>query len=528
MSPFFCSQEKSIMEHLSSIFFTFLALCIFFTLHLSKLIFFSTKNKKERNHNLPPSPRSLPIIGHLHLLKKPLHQSLARLSARHGPLLLLHFGCRPALVVSSYSLAEECFTTKDLAFANRPKLPSIQLTTYNHTSLANAVYGPEWRSMRRIATIEGLSANRLASFSSARAEEARALARNLFNETTVDSFTKVELKTRLFGLAMNVMMRIIDGKRYYGEDVETNRKVKRFKEAVQAAFSLAGTTNLGDFLPAGIRCLVGRRLKTRQAWIHECRDNFIQSILDERRMVKKEEVEEKKDRNLVDALLSLQKEQPEQYTDRFIKALSMSLLSAGTDTSSNTIEWAISLLLNNPKQLVKATEEIDEQVGHNRLLEETDLINLPYLNCIINETLRLYPAGPLLVPHESREDCTVGGYHIPCGTMLIVNAYAIQRDPKIWPEPTKFCPERFQDVKVDEVGKMLPFGMGRRKCPGEVLAMREIGLVIGTLVQCFEWRRVTEEEVDMKEGVGITMPRVNSLEALCRPREPMINLLAQL
>ncbi|KAL0911466.1 hypothetical protein M5K25_019610 [Dendrobium thyrsiflorum] len=311
------------MEHLSSIFFTFLALFIFFTLHLSKL-FFSTKNKKEKNHNLPPSPRSLPIIGHLHLLKKPLHQSLARLSARHGPLLLLQFGYRPALVVSSYSLAEECFTTNDLAFANRPKLPSIQLTTYNHTAVANAVYGPEWRSMRRIATIEGLSANRLAFFSSARAEEARALARNLFNETTkVDNFTKVELKTKLFGLAMNVMMRIIDGKRYYGEDVEMNRKVKRFKEAVQEAFSIAGAANLEDFLPAGIRCLVGRRLKTKKAWIHECRDNFIQSILDERRMMKKDEVEEKKDRNLVDAFLSMQKEQPEQYTDRFFKALIM-------------------------------------------------------------------------------------------------------------------------------------------------------------------------------------------------------------
>ncbi|XP_020580019.1 cytochrome P450 81E8-like [Phalaenopsis equestris] len=512
------------MEYSNFIFFTCLAL--FISLRLSKL-FFSTRNKKQKRQNLPPSPRSLPIIGHLHLLKKPLHHSLARLSARHGPLLFIHFGIRPTVVVSSYSLAEECFTTNDMAFANRPKFPSTNLTTYNHTALAYASYGQGWRSMRRIATVEVFSAQRLAFFSGVRAEEARALVRNLLNDMKGEEFRMVELKTRLFGLAMNVIMGMVDGKRYYGEGADMNEKVMRFKAAVQEAFALSGASNVGDFLPVGIRWLVGRRLKGRLGWIHESKDDFLQSVLEEGRR-KNEGEEDGNHRNMVDVLLALQREQPEQYTDRFLKAMITNLLSGGTDTSSNTIEWALTLLLNNPLKLLRATREIDEKVGHERLIEEADLINLSYLKCIIKETLRLYPAGPLLVPHESREDCTVGGYHIPQGTMLLVNAYAIHRDPKKWPEPNNFLPERFEDVDVGKVGDMLSFGMGRRKCPGESLAMKEMGLVLGTLIQCFEWKRVTPQEIDLREGAGLTMPKANPLEALCRPRDAMMNVLSHL
>lgn len=210
-----------------------------------------------------------------------------------------------------------------------------------------------------------------------------------------------------------------------------------------------------------------------------------------------------------------------------ISSLLQSLLQAGTDTSSNTIEWAMSLLLNNGEALTKAREEIDVRVGNERLVEESDLSNLPYLQCVIAETLRLYPAGPLLVPHESSNECVVGGYNIPQGTMLLVNAYYIQRDAKTWEEPTKFKPERFENGKGE--GKwMIPFGMGRRRCPGKGLAMREVGLVLGTLIQCFEWKRVGKEELDMDEGSGLTLPKAVPLEAMYSPRQAMINVLTGL
>ncbi|URE44770.1 cytochrome P450 [Musa troglodytarum] len=183
-----------------------------------------------------------------------------------------------------------------------------------------------------------------------------------------------------------------------------------------------------------------------------------------------------------------------------------------------------------PRSLARGEAELDAKIGQGRMAEEEDIPNLPYLNCIINETLRLYPAGPLLVPHESSQDCTVGGYDVPRGTMLLVNAWAIHRDPNSWDEPEEFKPERFQcEGGQEEAGlRMLPFGSGRRKCPGEGLAMRVIGLALATLIHCFEWEKLPGEEVDMTEGRGLTMPKARPLEAMCTPRHTMLHALSQL
>ncbi|KAJ1688251.1 hypothetical protein LUZ63_019641 [Rhynchospora breviuscula] len=187
----------------------------------------------------------------------------------------------------------------------------------------------------------------------------------------------------------------------------------------------------------------------------------------------------------------------------------------------------MTLLLNNPQALKKAAAEIDAQVGSERLIQEYDMPNLLYLHCIFNEVLRLYPAGPLLVPHESRKNVTLGGYEIPQGTMLLVNAYHIHRDPSLWDEPTKFKPERFEG-KAELAKRMIPFGMGRRRCPGEGLAIRQVGLVLGTFIQCFDWERIGEELVDLTEGSGLSVPKAVPLEALYRPRHAMMKVLSGL
>jgi cytochrome P450 len=187
----------------------------------------------------------------------------------------------------------------------------------------------------------------------------------------------------------------------------------------------------------------------------------------------------------------------------------------------------MSLLLNHPEELKKAQAEIDAVVGTSRMVTADDVSGLTYLQCIISETLRLYPAAPLLLPHESSADSKVGGYDVPRGTMLLVNVYAIHRDPKVWEDPDEFRPERFEGGKAE--GRLLmPFGMGRRKCPGETLARHTVGLVLGTLIQCFDWDRVDGAEVDMTEGAGMTMPRAVPLEAMCRPRAAMRHVLQQL
>ena len=200
---------------------------------------------------------------------------------------------------------------------------------------------------------------------------------------------------------------------------------------------------------------------------------------------------------------------------------------AGTDTSSVTIEWALSNLLNNPRVLKKARAELDDQVGQQQLMDEPDLSKLPYLQNIISETLRLFPAAPLLVPHFSSDDCTIGGYDVPRDTNLLVNAWAIHRDPKLWDDAESFKPERFKTEEGEVNMKLMPFGLGRRACPGAGLAQRVVGLTLGCLIQCFEWERVSKEEVDMTEGKGVTMPKAVPLEALCKPRPIMTSILSE-
>ena len=176
--------------------------------------------------------------------------------------------------------------------------------------------------------------------------------------------------------------------------------------------------------------------------------------------------------------------------------------------------------------LKKVRAELDNQIGQDKLINELDVSKLHYLQNIISETLRLYPAAPLLLPHMSSEDCTIGGHDIPRETMLLVNAWAIHRDPNIWDDATSFKPERFESGESN-VNKLMPFGLGRRACPGAGLAQRTVGLTLGSLIQCFEWERISKEEVDMVEGSGLSMPKAVALEAMCRARPIIAKVLSK-
>ena len=206
------------------------------------------------------------------------------------------------------------------------------------------------------------------------------------------------------------------------------------------------------------------------------------------------------------------------------------MFTAEIDTSVLTMQWAMAHLLNHPEALEKARNEIDNHIKPRRLIEDSDLPNLPYLRCMVSETLRLCPAVPLLLPHFSSEDCTINGYKVPRGTTLLINARAIHRDPSVWEEPTEFKPERFDGIEVGCEGfKYLPFGKGRRSCPGNNLALRFVGLALGTLIQCFEWKRLGAEMVDFDEKDGFAMHKVKPLRGLYRPRQPAsTHLISQL
>ncbi|XP_058080302.1 cytochrome P450 81Q32-like [Magnolia sinica] len=514
------------------IFLSILALIFFF-------VFFSISKRLLQSHkNLPPSPPSLPILGHLHLLKKPLHRSLSTLSNRYGPILSLRFGSRPVLVISSASLAEECLSKNDIIFANRPRLLAGKHIGYNYSAIGFASYSPHWRNLRRIATVEILSSNRIQMFSAVRIQEVRSLVKDLFRDSESGK-SVVELKSKFSELTFNVMMGMIAGKRYYGDNVVDLKEAKWFREIVKEAMVLSEASNFGDFVPVlGWMDLGG--VEKRMVRMAKDRNELFQALINEHQRKKKkvdfsssmeveiDEEKKKKKKTFIDVLLSLQETEPEYYTDQIIKGLLSALLAAGTDTSALTTEWAMSLLLNHPDVLEKAKVELDMHVGP-RLLDESDLAKLPYLHCIINETLRLYPVAPLLVPHESSEESIVGGFNVARGTMLLVNVWAIHRDPELWEDPTDFKPERFQGPQIaKESLKLIPFGHGRRACPGASLAVRMVGLALGTLIQCFEWERVGEEKIDMTEGPGLTMPKAQPLKAVYKPRHTMFNLLSQL
>ncbi|KAK4366634.1 hypothetical protein RND71_014514 [Anisodus tanguticus] len=197
---------------------------------------------------------------------------------------------------------------------------------------------------------------------------------------------------------------------------------------------------------------------------------------------------------MIDVLLSLQDSEPDYYTDEVIRGMAIVMLTAGTDTTASTMEWPLSLLLNNPEALKKAQIEIDTHIGESsRLLDDSDLAQLPYLHGIINETLQMCPVGPFLVPHESSDECIIGDFRVPRGTMLLVNLWAIQNNAKLWEDPNEFKPVRFIEFKGQQEGfRLTLFGNGRRRCPGENLAVHVVGLALGSLVQCFEWERISE------------------------------------
>ncbi|CAI0405695.1 unnamed protein product [Linum tenue] len=447
----------------------YLFLPLFF-LYLAHLTLKSTTTARRLRRKLPPSPPSaIPILGHVSLLKPPIHRTFHALAQDHGPIFSLRLGSRLAVVVSSASLAEECFTKNDVVFANRPELIMSKHIGYNYTTMTQAPYGDHWRNLRRIGAVEIFSAHRL-----------------------------------------NALMRMVAGKRFYGDGDEQARD---FREVIKEVVSRSGATNPGDFSPV-LRWLDGGKFEKTVAGLARRTDSFLQKLIEEHRS--KKEGLDKLTLSYINVMLF--------FLSIFFKSsnlktcvllgVSQVMLLAGSDTSAVTLEWAMANLLNHPDILVKAREELDKQIGEERLVDEADISNLPYLRNIISETLRLYPAAPLLVPHVSSEDCVVGGYHLPRDTMLLVNAWAIHRDPNLWDDPTSFRPERYENGGKESY-KLIPFGLGRRSCPGAGLAQRVVGFTLGTLIQCFEWERSGVEEVDMNEGKGITMPKEKPLEAIC-------------
>ncbi|MFS7910316.1 putative cytochrome P450 [Helianthus anomalus] len=474
--------------------------------------------------NLPPTTWSaLSVIGFRSYFKRPIHRILSHIANCHGPILLLRFGCRRVLLISSASAAEDLFKNNDVVFANRPKLVPGKVFGCNFTNLAWASYGSHWMHLRScVSCFEKQQFGRLPDLL---ADEVKLLIRQLY----CNNNDAIQLKPMFQELVFNVMMRMYAGKSFSGRSCrykttgqrKENELISLLEYAIHSFKMTTAESDLTYFRPI-LKLLGVTGLEQRCTQLQRKGDSLIHNLINKIRE------NSLKEDSLIQFLLDKQKEDPLNYTKEIISGLVLELVSAGINPSVGILEWAFALLLNHPQVLQKAQNEIDNNVGNKRFLNQSDIDNLPYLKCIVNETMRLYPAAPLLVPHESSKDCKVGGYNVPKGTMLMVNVWAIHNDPNTWEKPRNFNPERFEGIVGKDEFKLMPFGHGLRSCPGKHMAMRVITMALGSLVHCFDWGVFGEERVDMTEQTGLALFKDKPLMVVCRPRSKMNDLLSQI
>ncbi|ONH99047.1 hypothetical protein PRUPE_6G007200 [Prunus persica] len=521
-------------------------LMILFLLLVIPLLFFPTLTSKifQTHLHLPPSPLALPIISHYHLLGPLIHRTFHNLSLRFGPLFSLRLGSLQCVVVSSAALAKEFLSTHELSFISHAQSLAIESITYN-ASLAFAPYGPYWKFIKKLTVNELLGNRSINNLVSIRTQEYLRLLRFLAKKA--ESGEAVNLTEEFPKLWNNVTLEMIVGNR----GLSAKGRAVLAKEAavvVRQATRLFGEVSLCDFFWVCKKLDLGGFVK-RIEETHRRFDVLVEKVIREREELRKKErmEEEEEVKDFLDTLLDMLEDGSAEveFTRLHIKALITDLFTAGTDTNAISLEWALAELINHPRVLKKAREEIDRAVGNRRVAGESDVPNLPYIQAIIKETLRLHPPVPL-VTRNSVQPCKIGGYDIPTNTMLHVNVWAIGRDPKNWESPLDFWPERFLQlgeddgqmtaVDVDVRGQhfqLMPFGSGRRVCPGMTLAMKMLPGVLAALIQCFNWKvdgsdckKMNGDDVlEMDERPGLTAPRAHDLVCVPVARFSTLNIL---
>ncbi|GMI93956.1 cytochrome P450, family 82, subfamily C, polypeptide 4 [Hibiscus trionum] len=490
----------------------------------------SFRRNSGQKKTAPEAGGAWPIIGHLRLLggPQPPHIALANMADKYGSIFSIKLGVHRALVVSSWEVAKQCLTVNDKAFATRPKLLSFQLLGYNYAMMGTAPYGHYWRQVRKFATIELLSNHRLDSLKHVRESEIKMSLQQLYElwkrkRSSNSDKVLVDMKTWFKDVTLNIILRIIVGKRIHGSS-ERDDKTEKWKKSLDDLMEMSGKFAISDALPSLRWFDIGGDEKSMKK-IAEESDRVIDGWLREHKQ-KRIEDEENSEEDFMGVMLSFLRDIEEHDADTINKATSLVLILGGEDTTSITLTWALSLLLNNPDVLNKIQQELDIHVGKDKLfVTESDTKNLVYLRSIIKETLRLYPAAPLSMVHEAIEDCTVNGYHVSAGTWLILNLRKIQRDPRVWENPSEFRPERFMTTHkdVDVRGQnfeLIPFSSGRRMCPGVSLALQVLQLTLANLLHWFEFETPSGEAVDMREAAGLTSAKATPLEVHITPRLP--------
>ncbi|XP_021752778.1 cytochrome P450 71A6-like [Chenopodium quinoa] len=500
---------------------------LFLPLMLFVILFYNSLSSKHGKFgkNLPPSPPKLPILGNLHQLGVLPHRSLQSLSRRYGKVMLLYFGSKPALVVSSADAAEEVLKTNDSIFYNRPKLRNATRIFNNGKDVAFSHSGEYWRRMRGICVMQLLHTKKVQSFRAIREEEVAEMVEKL-NRSGCSEVNFAEI---VLSFTYDVICRTSFGRKCS----ENHEGGINFKDRVDEAMKLLGTVFLGDFVPCLSWIDRVKGLESRLEKVVADLDVILDKIVKEHQVhlsTKKnivvESENERNDRSFMDILLEVHMNNKHDMSLDSIKAVILDMFLAGTDTTYTLIEWVVIELIRNPRVMKELQEEVIKIVGgKGRKVCEDDLEKMSYLKAVMKEALRLHPPGPLLVFHESIQDAKINGFDIAAGTLVIINAWAIQTDSMYWEEPDLFRPERFlnrsssDDFRGQDF-RYIPFGAGRRGCPGISFGMVSAELVVATLINEFELKLpggIQGDELDMTEVAGLTIHRRDPLMVIATP-----------
>ncbi|XP_023759755.1 cytochrome P450 76T24 isoform X1 [Lactuca sativa] len=465
------------------------------------------------NSRLPPGPYPFPVIGNLLKLSDKPHQSLATLSKRYGPLMSLKLGSRTTIVVSSPDIAKEFFHTHDISFSGRTVPDTARIVDHDKYSIAWLPTGEQWRKLRRIGREYLFSVQRLDDSQLLRGEKVQELLNHVQRCCTNEK--AVNIGASAFTTTLNVLSKFIFSVDFAQYDTISSQE---FKEAVMALVELAGKPNLADFFPI-LKPLDPQGLVRKGNVYGKKLLTIFDRIINQRLQLRSSSMSTNID--VLDLLLNVVQKDESIFSRDDMRHFFYALFIAGTDTTSGTLEWAMAELIHNPEKMETARSEIIKLMQNNKgNIQEMHISQLPYLQAIIKETLRLHPPVPFLIPHQALHDVEVQGFIVPKNAQIICNIWAMGRDHNIWPNPKKFMPERFLKVKIDYKGQdyeFIPFGAGRRICPGLNIAHRMLHIMLGSLIHKFEWKlegNIRAQDMDMEEKFGLTLPRKVPLMAI--------------
>ncbi|KAJ4721720.1 putative Cytochrome P450 [Melia azedarach] len=489
-----------------------MAFLIIFLLSFPLLLFLLNKHRKRASVNWPPGPPGLPLIGNIHQFDSSNPQRyLWNLSKQYGALMSLRLGFVPVLVVSSAKMAKEIMKAHDLQFSSRPVFLGQQKLSYKCSDLGFAPYNDYYREMRKLCTIHLFSSNKVQQFRLIREAEVFHMIEKISKLAVASK--PVNLSEMMMSLTSTITCRVAFGKRYEDEGSERSR----FHALLKESEAMLGSFFFSDYFPfvSWVDKLTGMisRLETN---FKEC-DAFYQELINDHLDPNRSKTDQQED--IIDVLLRLQKQREFKIdlTWDHIKGVLMNIFVGGTDTGAATVIWAMTYLMKNPRVMRKAQEEIRREIRNKGFVDEDEVQRLLYLKDVVKETLRLQPPAPLLLPRESTEKCIINGYEIPPKTVVYVNAWAVGRDPEAWEKPEEFDPDRFTGSSIDLKGKnyeLIPFGAGRRMCPGMLMGLANVELTLANLLCKFDWEMpagMENENLDFDVLPGLTMHKKNAL-----------------